>query len=180
MRPLTPTVALEHHRGVDGAGYPDLGEHAVPHFLSQIVSVADIYEAITGARSYQDPAAPEQACLILARLAGTKLNTALVKAFVNAISFFPLGIVVRTNRDELGVVIRTTHGEPLHPVIAPLSAGLRAPAGRRRHQCPRSHRRLRPPRHRDGHASPAARSEPALRCLNCVLRERPAEPTDMC
>ena len=117
LRPLTPTVALEHHRGVDGVGYPDL-EGAVPHLMSQVVAVADIYEAMTGARSYQEPAMPEQACLVLARLAGTKLNTALVKAFVNAISFFPLGSVVRTDRDEVGVVVRTIPGEPLHPVIA--------------------------------------------------------------
>ncbi len=121
LRPLTPTVALEHHRGIDGTSYPDL-EEAVPHLLSQVVAVADIYEAMTGARSYQEPAMPEQACLVLARLAGTKLNTALVKAFVNAISFFPLGSVVRTDRDEIGVVIRTTSGEPLHPVIALISS----------------------------------------------------------
>ncbi len=121
LRPLTPTVALEHHRGVDGTGYPDL-EAATPHLLSQVVAVADIYEAMTGARSYQEPAMPEQACLVLARLAGTKLNTALVKAFVNAISFFPLGSVVRTDRDEIGVVVRTTSGEPLHPVIALIGA----------------------------------------------------------
>ena len=94
----------------------------IPHALSQIVSVADIYEAITGARSYQDPAMPEQACLILARLAGTKLNTSIVKAFVSAISFFPIGSFVRTDRDELGVVIRTNDGEPLHPVIALVNA----------------------------------------------------------
>ena len=50
LRPLTPTVALEHHRSVDGSGYPDLGDGAVPHLLSQIVAVADIYEAMTGAR----------------------------------------------------------------------------------------------------------------------------------
>jgi putative nucleotidyltransferase with HDIG domain len=121
LRPLTPTVALEHHRGIDGTGYPDL-ETAVPHLLSQVVAVADIYEAMTGARSYQEPAMPEQACLVLARLAGTKLNTAVVKAFVNAISFFPLGSVVRTDRDEVGVVVRTTAGEPLHPVIALMGA----------------------------------------------------------
>jgi hypothetical protein len=30
--------------------------------------------------------------------------------------------VVRTDRDELGVVVRTTQAEPLHPVIALLSA----------------------------------------------------------
>lgn len=121
--PLAPTVALEHHRGIDGGGYPDLGAGVVPHLMSQIVSVADIYEAMTGARSYQDPSMPEQACLILARLAGTKLNTAIVKAFVNAISFFPIGSVVRTDRDELGVVIRTNEGEPLHPVIALVGSG---------------------------------------------------------
>ena len=121
LRPLTPTVALEHHRAVDGTGYPEL-EGSIPHFLSQVVAVADIYEAITGARSYQEPAMPEQACLVLARLAGTKLNTALVKAFVNAVSFFPLGSVVRTDRDEVGVVVRTTSGEPLHPVIALMGA----------------------------------------------------------
>ena len=122
LRPLTPTVALEHHRGIDGGGYPDLGPSAVPHFMSQLVAVADIYEAMTGARSYQDPVMPEQACLVLARLAGTKLNTALVKAFVNAISFFPLGSVVRTDRDEIGVVVRTNAAEPLHPVIALMGA----------------------------------------------------------
>jgi hypothetical protein len=97
-------------------------EGAVPHLLSQVVAVADIYEAMTGARSYQEPAMPEQACLVLAQLAGTKLNTALVKAFVNAISFFPLGSVVRTDRDEVGVVVKTTAGEPLHPIIALIGA----------------------------------------------------------
>lgn len=116
LRPLTPTVALEHHRGVDGTGYPDL-DGAAPHILSQVVSVADIYEAMTGARSYQKPATPEQACLVLARLAGSKLNTALVKAFVNAITFFPVGSLVHTDRQELAVVVRPNPGDPLHPVV---------------------------------------------------------------
>jgi putative nucleotidyltransferase with HDIG domain len=129
LQPLTPTVALEHHRSVGGGGYPDLEEGAVPHFLSQIVAVADIYEAVTGARSYQDPGTPEQACLVLARLAGTKLNTALVKAFVNAVTFFPLGSVVRTNLDEVGVVVRTNSIEPLHPVIALIGADYRRLSG---------------------------------------------------
>ncbi len=118
LQPLAPTVALEHHRSVTGAGYPDLGEGVVPHSLSQIVAVADVYEAITGARSYQAPMLPEHACLVLARLAGVKLNTALVKAFVNAVTFFPLGSVVRTSHNELGIVIRTNAADPLHPLIA--------------------------------------------------------------
>ena len=124
LRALTPIVALEHHRTVKGAGYPDLGEGVVPHVMSQIVSVADVYEALTGARSYQAPTLPEQTCLILARLAGDKLNTALVKAFVNAVTFFPLGSLVRTSRGEMGVVVATTAGDPLHPVLTLVNESL--------------------------------------------------------
>jgi hypothetical protein len=82
-----------------------------------MVAVADIYEALTGARSYRAPALPEQACLVLARLAGQQLNPYLVKAFVNVVTFFPIGTLVRTNRSERGIVTRTTPGDPLHPVI---------------------------------------------------------------
>ena len=129
LRPLTPVVALEHHRGARGGGYPDLGNE-VPHIMSQLVSVADVYEALTGARSYQEAMVPERACLVLARLAGDKLNTNLVKAFVSAITFFPLGSLVRTNRDEIGVVVRTNSEDPLHPVLALADRELQAPRGR--------------------------------------------------
>jgi putative nucleotidyltransferase with HDIG domain len=129
LHALTPTVALEHHRSVKGGGYPELGD-AIPHPMSQIVSVADVYEALTGARSYQAPTPPERACLILARLAGDKLNTALVKTFVNAITFFPLGSLVRTTRNELGLVVQTGRGEPLHPIITLLDERSYSPIGR--------------------------------------------------
>jgi hypothetical protein len=63
------------------------------------------------------PMKPEQACLVLAREAGSKLNTAYVKAFVSAVTFFPVGSLIRTNRDEVGMVVRTNSRDPLHPVI---------------------------------------------------------------
>jgi HD-GYP domain-containing protein (c-di-GMP phosphodiesterase class II) len=128
LKPLTPTVALEHHRAYTGGGYPDLG-NAVPHEMSQIVSVADIYEALTGARSYQAPLPPERAFLILARLAGDKLNSSLVKAFIGAVTFFPMGSLVMTNRNEVCVVVRTSMVEPLHPVVALVNDAMTATLG---------------------------------------------------
>jgi len=121
LHPLTPRIALEHHRTVKGTGYPDGGDGVIPHPLSQLVSVVDIYEAVTGARTYRAPATPERACLMLARLAGDTLNTALVKTFVNTITFFPVGSLVRTSAEQLGVVVRPTDGDPLHPVIVPVN-----------------------------------------------------------
>lgn len=126
---LTPTVALEHHREFEPGGYPDLGDQ-VPHPVSQIVAVVDTYEALTGARPYREPLVPEEACLILARMAGQKLNPALVKAFVSLVTFFPLGSIVRTSRGEVGVVVATSESEPLHPVIE--IVGVDEPAAGRR------------------------------------------------
>ncbi|MCG8470018.1 MAG: HD-GYP domain-containing protein [Gemmatimonadetes bacterium] len=114
--PISATVALEHHRGFVGGGYPDLGD-ARPHFISQIVAVTDTYEALTGARAYRAPLIPDEACLILASMAGNKLNPAVVRAFVSLVTFFPLGSVVRTSAGEVGVVVDTAEREPLHPTI---------------------------------------------------------------
>jgi hypothetical protein len=61
---------------------------------------------------------PEEACLVLARLSARSLDPVLVKAFVNAVTFFPVGTIVRTTLEEAGVVVRLTPGDPLHPVIA--------------------------------------------------------------
>jgi len=105
LSPLSPIVALEHHIGFDGSGYPDLGAPRTPHPLSQIVSVVDIYESLTGARSYREPVTPP----------------ALVKAFVSVVTFFPIGTVVRTTRGELGVVVRTFEDDALHPTISLVS-----------------------------------------------------------
>lgn len=127
LSPLTPTIALEHHCNYDGGGYPGLYGEA-PHPLSRLVAVVDTYEALTGARPYREPLLPEEACLILARMAGEKLDPALVRAFVGLVTFFPIGSVVRTDRGEVGVVVETSEREPLHPVIEPLEA---APGTRR-------------------------------------------------
>lgn len=117
LTPLTPVAALEHHVDFQGGGYPVLHDGRRPHPISQIVSVVDVYESVTGARTYRDPATPDEACLILARMAGEKLNPALVKAFVSVVTFFPVGTVVRTTRDELAVVVRTHDDDALHPRI---------------------------------------------------------------
>lgn len=126
---LTPMVALEHHREFMGGGYPDL-KGQKPHLLSQIVAVVDTYEALTGARPYRAPLVPEEACLILARMAGEKLNPALVKAFVSLITLFPLGSVVRTSLGEVGAVVATSDTEPLHPVIQLVTGDSSSPGAR--------------------------------------------------
>ncbi len=56
-----------HHERLDGSGYPD-GLHGdeIP-LVAQIVSVADVFDALTTLRPYRDPVSPEAACAELRR-----------------------------------------------------------------------------------------------------------------
>jgi HD-GYP domain-containing protein (c-di-GMP phosphodiesterase class II) len=103
---LAMVTAFEHHQH---GGYPKVDGVAQQHLFSQIVAIADAYEALTAARVYysvQMP--PDQAIRILIKKRGTVFNSILVKAFVNMIGIFPIGTVLKLDSGEVGLVIHQT------------------------------------------------------------------------
>jgi putative nucleotidyltransferase with HDIG domain len=58
-----------HHEALDGSGYPDGLKAAQILPLTRILTVCDIYAALTEARSYKSPNPPEEAIPILVRMA---------------------------------------------------------------------------------------------------------------
>jgi len=58
-------ICRHHHEKYDGSGYPDglMGEE-IP-LVSQLASVADVYEALTSKRGYKEAFSPEQAADII-------------------------------------------------------------------------------------------------------------------
>jgi hypothetical protein len=72
-----------HHEHWDGKGYPrGIAGEEIP-IGGRIVAIADVYDVITSARSYKEPASPTEARAELARCAGTQFDPRLVRAFVN-------------------------------------------------------------------------------------------------
>ena len=72
-----------HHENWDGKGYPrGVAGEEIP-LAGRIVAIADVYDVITSARSYKEPASPTEARAELARCAGTQFDPRLVRAFVN-------------------------------------------------------------------------------------------------
>ncbi len=60
-----PFVAAAHHENLDGSGYPDgLKEHDIP-LSTQILAVADRFEAMTADRSYRRAMQLKEACALL-------------------------------------------------------------------------------------------------------------------
>jgi HD-GYP domain-containing protein (c-di-GMP phosphodiesterase class II) len=80
-RRLVPIVR-HHHERFDGKGYPDgLAGEAIP-LEARIMSVVDVFDAMTHERSYRKALSREEAIAELERGAGTQFDPAVVKAFL--------------------------------------------------------------------------------------------------
>ncbi|MGD9213077.1 MAG: HD domain-containing protein [Desulfobacteraceae bacterium] len=74
--------ALEHHIRYDGSGYPHINSKWHPHLISQMIAIADIFDAMRSRRPYQAPK-PETLILnILKKEKGTSFNPFLVDNFL--------------------------------------------------------------------------------------------------
>ena len=78
-----------HHERVDGTGYPDGLKGDQIDLSSQIVSVADAYDAMTSVRSYRKPLDPETAVSEIKRASGAQFRPDVVSAFLKVIERFP-------------------------------------------------------------------------------------------
>jgi HD-GYP domain-containing protein (c-di-GMP phosphodiesterase class II) len=109
MTKLAMIASFEHHQHGDVRGYPRIDGRLQQHPFSQIISIADAYDAIVAARVYYKvPTPPEQGVRIMLQRRGSVFNAVLVKAFVNMIGLFPIGTVVKLDTGEFGIVVHQT------------------------------------------------------------------------
>jgi HD superfamily phosphohydrolase YqeK len=78
-------AALEHHIRYDGTGYPDLGRGWRPNIVSQMIAVADMFDAMRSRRPYKEPKPDTLIIKILREESGTSFNPRLVQNFLKMI-----------------------------------------------------------------------------------------------
>jgi len=123
-REVAAAVALEHHRRLDGGGYPDLGTKQ-PHLFSRIVAIADAYDAITSHRPYRPARTPNEALRVLLQGAGSAYDADVLRLFIQMTGEYPPGslllvddgtvvmVVDATADARRGLVVRSADGEIL-------------------------------------------------------------------
>jgi len=77
--------ALEHHIRYDGTGYPDLKSAWEPNIVSQMIAIADVFDAMRSRRPYQEPKPVELILQVLEKEKGTTFNPTLVDNFFHLI-----------------------------------------------------------------------------------------------
>ncbi len=89
VAPLLPWLGewgravVEHHERYDGTGYPNRLKGTEISLAARIVAVADVYEVMTAPRPYKRAMSIAAARQELTRVAGTQLDPAVVRAFLN-------------------------------------------------------------------------------------------------
>lgn len=111
---------LTHHEKFDGTGYPNgLSGNDIPLF-GRIISVADVYDALTSMRPYRKPSIPSEAIEYIMGSSGTAFDIEIVKAFLNKVSPYPIGSCVKLCNGEVAIIVKQNDNNPLRPVIRPI------------------------------------------------------------
>jgi HD-GYP domain-containing protein (c-di-GMP phosphodiesterase class II) len=105
---LAMVAAFEHHQHGEN-GYPQIESEHKRHPFSQIVSLADSYEAITASRVYyKAKMPPDKAINILLKNRGITCAPVLLQAFINMVGIFPIGTLLKLDTGEVGLIMHQT------------------------------------------------------------------------
>jgi HD-GYP domain-containing protein (c-di-GMP phosphodiesterase class II) len=122
-------AALEHHERPDGLGYPHGKKAAEVNMISLLVSVVDVYDAVTSQRVYRPARSHHDALGILWRGRGRKFDRNMVETFIHFMGWVAPGTLVKLSNGELAVVEETNivHGfYPIVRMLVPAALGYRA------------------------------------------------------
>lgn len=110
-------VVLQHHERFDGLGYPNAISGDAISYLSRIVTIADVYDALTSDRPYKRSMCPSDALEYLMSNAGTLFDYDMINVFCKVVIPFPQGTIVSLSNGDVGIVEETLPNFPLRPIV---------------------------------------------------------------
>ncbi|MBP5199658.1 MAG: HD-GYP domain-containing protein [Schwartzia sp.] len=113
---ILATIAGQHHEHIDGRGYPDhlVGDQI--HLFARIVAIADVFDALTSARSYKPAYRPHSAFRIMTKCSPGQFDEKLLSLFFDSVAIYPVGTVLKTTLGY-AIVKKTELGHTLTPTI---------------------------------------------------------------
>lgn len=108
---------LDHHERFDGTGYPNqkIGEKI--SVFGKIISVVDVYDAITSKRPYHEPILPSEAYEYILAGSGIQFDPEVVQCFSRKVAAYPLGTEVHLSNGMSGIVVENYPEFNLRPKV---------------------------------------------------------------
>ena len=113
-------AVLMHHEKFDGTGYPLKLKGEQITYLARIITVADVYDALTSNRPYRQPWSVAEAEEFMMGGANTHFDYDIIMAFLAAFAPYPVGdMVLLSDGSKAKIVSNNTN--VLRPVISVLT-----------------------------------------------------------
>jgi len=105
------TAIWQHHERWDGKGYPRrlYAEQICP--FARIISVADSYHALVSQRICRPPYTPSEAYEYIAAYSGEIFDPDIARVFLDTLSVYPKGLLVKLSSREIGIVTESRAGD---------------------------------------------------------------------
>jgi len=109
-------VALEHHMGADGGGFPNRPADYPVHPHSRMVAIADRYDNLVRPAQGAVMRPDEAVALMLKEASGGPLDSVLTRLFVQIVGALPVSTIVRLSDFSIGIV-QAPGEDPLRPHV---------------------------------------------------------------
>lgn len=109
-------IILSHHERLDGSGYPFRLTEKKIKTGSKIAAVCDEFDSRVYGNLMKKMKVHDAIDYIVSQ-AGIKFDLEVVRAFVASVAAYPIGALVITNQNEIGIVLRQNPKCPTRPVI---------------------------------------------------------------
>lgn len=96
---------FEHHLKYDLSGYPQTNRKKPVSLFGRILTISDVYDAITTPRVYRGTTlSPDEALGYMLQGSGKDFDPILLKVFINMLGVYPVGTLLELDTRELGLV----------------------------------------------------------------------------
>lgn len=118
---LPVVVAFEHHLRYDLKGYPKLAFPQKPHPISLLVSMCDVYDALSQIRSYKKSYPPIQVYNVMQKERGKAFDPDLLDSFFQIMGVWPQKSIVSLSEGSVAVVKEQNAQDIFNPKVEILS-----------------------------------------------------------
>jgi putative nucleotidyltransferase with HDIG domain len=110
-------IVYQHHERQNGSGYPLGLKNGAIKTGGRIAAIVDVYDALTGDRSYSNQTSPALALRKLYEMGNDLLDPILVNQFIRFMGIYPVGSVVLLENGFLGIVVESGKRNLTEPIV---------------------------------------------------------------
>lgn len=110
-------AVLQHHECFDGSGYPQKMSGEGIGDLARVITVADVFDALTKKRAWRDENKGYDAMRNILQESESRFDPRALKVFLANMAIYPIGSLVQLNTKEYAMVVDANEKTPLRPTI---------------------------------------------------------------